>query len=542
MSKTPENVPYSTRPAGPWVDVLVVASLVALAAVLRLWGLTAESVWYDEFISIGQIVPGNLVETIRAQLQWDWFMVPLYHTLQYATYQITGGSVMAVRLFSVVCGLVSVALLYTIGRTLFGRWAGATAALLLALAPAHLFQSSGIRAYALVLLLALLSNLALLRMTKTSTWGWWVLNIACNGLLLWTHLLTVMLLPFQGLFLLVFHYDRWRPLLGWGLAQAVLVGSVVLWVASLGGGVGSPEISPPTGADLAERLFEHGPGPLVWMDYTIPRDAQPPELSPLARRLTEIHPARQFLSSRMISERGLGCFSVGALVVLGLLFVPWVRRHSAHAHLGDDPSWRERTCFVLLWWFLPVLGLFALAHLRHQALFNDRFLIYALPAAYVAVGAVLSALPWLAVRTALTVAVAGLMLVQTLTYTGVNVRHDYRGAANYIAAHAGPGDGIIALKYYPYLLIRYNGGEKIADHEVVMLGTWEEVLARVEEALPRRSWVVLLSRPELTGGPPDEEGMGARFAEALEAHGIPYVSRRFLGMQNIYVFGGGVQE
>jgi 4-amino-4-deoxy-L-arabinose transferase-like glycosyltransferase len=541
MHPGPEKVVPVAR-AGSWADYLLLGLLVAVAAVPRLWGLAQESVWYDEFISIGQIVPGSLVETLRAQLQWDWFMVPLYHTLQYATYQISGGSVVAVRLFSVACGLASVAMLYVLGWRLFGRWAGFTAALLLALAPAHIYHSTSIRAYALVLLLALVSNYALLRMPASRGSGWWLLNIACNGLLLWTHLLVIMLLPFQGLFLLIFHRPRWRSILGWGGAHVVLVGTVVLWVASLSGGVGSPEMAPPSGGELAKRLFTHGPGPLIWMDYAIPRDAQPPELTPLARQLTEIRPEWRFLSARMIGEHALGWFSAGALILLGALFVPGLRRRAAHAGLdATPPRFRERAVFIVLWWILPVLGLFLLAHLRRQALFNDRFAIYALPAAYVAVGAALSALPWLAARMTLTLAVVGLMLVQTFTFTGLNVRHDYLGAARFIEAHAGEEDLIIGMKYYPYLLIRYNGGDALAAHEAVMLGEFEEVLARVAQELPQRPvWVVLASMPEMTGGPPDEEAMGQRFAEALDARGIRYVTARFLGMQNLYVFGCGV--
>jgi len=60
-----------------------------------------------------------------------------------------------------------------------------------------------------------------------------------------------------------------------------------------------------------------------------------------------------------------------------------------------------------------------------------------------------------------------------------------------------------------------------------------------ELAARGRVWVVLLSQPEMTGGPPEVTGLANRFTDELKQRGTPYSRDLFIGMQNVWLFHCG---
>ena len=162
----------------------------------------------------------------------DW-QPPLYYALLTPIYQLSGGSLLALRLFSVLLGAGVVALTYFIGRTLFPtrEWLALGAAVFVAFLPQHLAILSSVNNDSLAeLLIAALLYIMVLPWPEERP----VRYLLGLGLLLGAGLLTkgtvYVMAPVVALFLLIRYWGRWRDLIIAGLlvfAPALLLGS--LW-------------------------------------------------------------------------------------------------------------------------------------------------------------------------------------------------------------------------------------------------------------------------------------------------------------------------
>ncbi|MBW7905644.1 MAG: glycosyltransferase family 39 protein [Phycisphaerae bacterium] len=136
----------------------------AAAAGLRFWGIGDESLWEDEAASLlyTQLPLGTLLGSCV-----DPGNPPLYRVLLKGWIALFGDAEAGVRSLSACFGVAAVYAVGLLGRAFSGSaCAGWAAAMLLALAPQHVFFSQETRAYALSGLLGLLSTLCLLRLLR----------------------------------------------------------------------------------------------------------------------------------------------------------------------------------------------------------------------------------------------------------------------------------------------------------------------------------------------------------------------------------------
>jgi len=121
---------------------------------LRIHGLGARGFWGDELDSLDFSAPSFLHIWIGPY--WDYHP-PLYYAILHIWIAIFGYSEVAVRLPSVLFGIVSVWLAWDVGRRLLGPAAGLAGAFGVALIPVHLLQGQDARMYTLLTAVALLS-------------------------------------------------------------------------------------------------------------------------------------------------------------------------------------------------------------------------------------------------------------------------------------------------------------------------------------------------------------------------------------------------
>ena len=88
----------------------------------------------------------------------------------------------ALRWPALVPGLLSIAAIAMLGRSLFGGAAGCAAAFLMALHPWHLRYSTEARAYGLVILFVALAMLCLVMALRGNRWRWWLGFAGCQFL------------------------------------------------------------------------------------------------------------------------------------------------------------------------------------------------------------------------------------------------------------------------------------------------------------------------------------------------------------------------
>jgi hypothetical protein len=189
----------ATTSADPRRARLLLAALVALAAVLRVWVALQPGLWADELFSLAMATghglehaaavadpaegdyveprgaepagafrrylahetpPAGFRRVLRAVAMSDT-SPPLYYLVLDLWLRVAGTSDAALRLFSAACALLAMPFLWSVGRLLGGVRVAAIACLLFALAPPALYYSGEGRMYALTWLL----GVALARLT-----------------------------------------------------------------------------------------------------------------------------------------------------------------------------------------------------------------------------------------------------------------------------------------------------------------------------------------------------------------------------------------
>ncbi len=156
-SRTGPEGPLALDLSARW-SLLLLAVVVILAIPPRLHQLVIRPGWDDEMWTLRNIYTSSWPELFR--VAFDDYWPPLHYVLLNAVARIADTSIVSLRLPSVVAGVLSVGLMYTLGRTLFGtRVAGLFAAALLGGMTTHVMYSQEARVYSLQVLLAIISSI-----------------------------------------------------------------------------------------------------------------------------------------------------------------------------------------------------------------------------------------------------------------------------------------------------------------------------------------------------------------------------------------------
>lgn len=178
------------------------AAVVVLAAALRLYGLTAESLWTDELITVDFISEMSPLELL-VLLPFIQPHLPVYYVLLDLWVGVVGVSAFTLRLPAALFGIATVALCYHLGTTLYDRNAGFVGAAFIAYSRFHVNHSQEARMYTLVTLLTVASTLWFVHARRRRTWPAAMGYASSTLLLVFTHPFAVFVPLGQAAFLLV---------------------------------------------------------------------------------------------------------------------------------------------------------------------------------------------------------------------------------------------------------------------------------------------------------------------------------------------------
>jgi mannosyltransferase len=237
--------------ADPGIGLLI-AAVTALALALRLINLGYSDLTFDETASyfvaskpLGEMLP-YLLRAIHEH-------PPVYFVMLVGWMQLVGKSEVALRLLAVGCGVLSVPVMYQFGRKAINARAGLVAALLLALAPVHIFYSQTARMYTLLGLLALITWWLVLKLETSNRGRYWLMLTVCSLVGLGTHYYMALVIASQLAYWLVAGRRQRRLLLQWLLWFAVPLALTAVYVLTSSG----------ARATLG-AMFNHGLS--VWLD------------------------------------------------------------------------------------------------------------------------------------------------------------------------------------------------------------------------------------------------------------------------------------
>ena len=220
-------IPLVSRLGAP-TTVAILAVFVAF--VLRMYRLGFRALIGDEAFSA--LNSAGSLEKLVALYSTVEATPPLHYLLLFVWQRLIGSSEFALRFPSAAFGLLTVAIVYAIGRRFLSAPGGALAAIFVAVSPYLIFQSQIARSYSMAIAAGAFAALALLRVIEQPSLGRWAMYIAASVFALYTH--TVMGLATMGLaigYLVLPSAVRNRiPVGRWLLAHAVIGILFLPWI------------------------------------------------------------------------------------------------------------------------------------------------------------------------------------------------------------------------------------------------------------------------------------------------------------------------
>lgn len=183
--------------------------IVIVASAIRFYNPTFRSLWGDEAHSLYSALEISKHNVIPSSINLvnDSHM-PVYFLLLSAWIKMFGPGEYALRLLSVIVGIVAVMAFYSFAREIFDEPAALISAFLLTISPLAIMHSQEIRVYGVMLLFAIMSykyywRLYSRKIDPCNLMGYFVFTL----LLLFTHIYAILVLLAEGLVAL---YFLWR--------------------------------------------------------------------------------------------------------------------------------------------------------------------------------------------------------------------------------------------------------------------------------------------------------------------------------------------
>jgi len=178
---------------------------------------------------------GHVLSTVSSDAE---ITPPLYFVLAWLATKL-GSAPELVRLPAMVCGTLSIPLVFELGRRAISARVGLVAATIVALSPFLTYFSADGRAYTVLIFALMASTVCMLRGAETNRAGWWVGYGAFTAAAMYTHYTAAFVLAVQLAWLLVTRPEARK---GGLIATAVAAVLFVPWLPSFVADNSSPTV------------------------------------------------------------------------------------------------------------------------------------------------------------------------------------------------------------------------------------------------------------------------------------------------------------
>jgi uncharacterized membrane protein len=208
----------------------ILCVILILGAVVRVYGLTHQSLWLDEANSVRIAEKG--FRKIISELKNDT-SPPLHYFMLHLWIRIFGPGELSIRTFVCLFGILLIPTIYYVGASLFSRRMGLISAFIASVAQFHVRYSQEVRMYSMLALLGLLSMYFLYRAVTSDTRASWVGYTLCTALTIYTHNYGIFIATSGVMFFVVYaitHHTKWRKFL---IAQCIIAIMYLPWLPIL---------------------------------------------------------------------------------------------------------------------------------------------------------------------------------------------------------------------------------------------------------------------------------------------------------------------
>jgi mannosyltransferase len=215
--------------------VILLAAITISGAILRLYDLTFQSLWFDELHTVIRSSPANSLASILGYAKdSEVDQPPAFFLFTQLTFELFGVSEWIVRFGSAMLGIVAIPVMYFVGREVKDSITGFFAATLTAFNYFHIVYSQEARFYTMTFLLSALSYLFFIRGFRYVRILDFVFYIFFTTILLYTHYFGMVIFATQVLTFIILAgvYKRETAFVIRGLVTGIMVSILFLpWVS-----------------------------------------------------------------------------------------------------------------------------------------------------------------------------------------------------------------------------------------------------------------------------------------------------------------------
>jgi len=397
-------------PNGMLFVVIVLSGLL-----LRIYNLGTESLWVDEITSV-YLAHSNIAQIIADRSQS--VNPPLYFALLHAWVQFFGDSEVALRLPSAIFSIAAIIMMYHLGLLIWNKQVGLIASLLLSISSFHLYYAQEARGYSLMSLLTLLSMYFFIKMQSEKKNRAIIIEyIVSSILLMYTHFYEIMIIAAQNGYIIIMHLrskdekkiDIWR----WAFIQIIIAALYLPWLGF-----------------LIKQFIN------IQSGYWIPK--------PDAYSLLET-----FLAYSAYSKILLLFFA--GLILLAIIDVERMLKFAGLGKIADHISSRpwglrrsstNKSLLLVTWLSVPIVLSFCISQFS-TPIYYTRYTIGASLAYYLLSAIGIQKIKSKNLRIVIIAVIMCFFVRDLRDYYIYDMKNQWREAAEYVDAHADPGDLLI---------------------------------------------------------------------------------------------------
>jgi mannosyltransferase len=398
--------------------------IVLLGTALRFYKLGSQSYWIDE---MSTLVEGRQsIQQLISSGRLD--QPPAYYFPFHYWEQLLGTTEVSARAFSALAGIISIVLIYLIGRELFGKKVGLLAAMLISISEFQIHYSQTARFYSYFELMVLASFLFFILALKSKRTLHFIFYSAASILMVYSHTIGIIILGAQNLFFIL-QVKKYRDLIKpWIICQAAVLLVFTPYVYALTFGKGGLE-----GTVISNDVVGSVPVPSIWdpvrsIYYFI--------FSPRGDRSLE-NIAVNYAGSAVLLLAGAGIYTF------------WLKKRNwasawkyGIAGMRGSPDLGSKLLLLACWLVCPILLPFIFSFLIFP-IYKSYYMIGAAPALYLLLAYGVYSIRKV-VPTMVSIIAIFIIIVPGLGnyYTSVN-NEQWREAAAFVKANASPEDVIV---------------------------------------------------------------------------------------------------
>ncbi len=421
---------------------LLLLGIIFVGLGLRLYCLTKDDIWYDESVTImeAKMTLPDMVRFTLGTIDVTNFP-PVYFILMKGWIDLFGDSPAAVRMSSVLFGVLTIVAIFGIGKLLFNEKYGLVVALLMAVSPFDIYYSQETRAYALQVLLLCISVYFFIQALLEDKKNLWLLYGIIQLFAIYVHFFST----FIWFSLIFFHaIYAWRK--SFSLNQILK--------HSLGHGIVLIGLFP----ILIIRITHYFPKLISWV---------PPFEVPFYRHtLMQLLFGNTHPYSKLVYSLGIAIFVLSSFISIYYLLKYWRKNYEKSSTGKLDLFSTGILCWIL---FLCPVIIFTIVSLTVTPIYvPNRYLIIVLPGFLLLLTQVLFLIPWRTIG----MAILSVLVILSL----ISVKHNHlwygkigmKSIAQFIQINGNKNDVILffpgyhagSFQYYFKGQIRYNDDSK----------------------------------------------------------------------------------